>query len=213
MTKERWVGCDGEMTGSGSRDRRSIAFKKYQLIQIGLATMATEPLTQYHQRPVFKPETLKTFVSDIGYDEWNSQPQAMEVNGFTPERIRAGPAQEIVDRDAVLWLDERFGAGKRDLHAVGWNVGAFDLPFIREYLPALGDRFSRRSVDLNSILYSMVDTEDEYKEIKGRAKTGAEVILRGMGIQSKFHDAGYDAANALIAFKILREEILPEEFA
>ncbi len=207
-TKLRFVSLDGEMTGSGSRDRKRIAFKEFQLIQIGLATM------EMGVRPdarVFKPETLKTFVSDIGYDEWNSQPQAMEVNKFTSERIKAGPVQEIVDRDVNAWLDERVGAGKRDLHAVGWNVGSFDMPFVREYLPMLGDRFSYRSVDLNSILYSMADTDDEYKALKGKAKSGAEVELRKMGIEANFHDAGYDAANALIAFKLLREQIMLEE--
>ena len=213
MTLIRYVGLDGEMTGSGSRDRKRIAFKEYQLIQIGLATMDAEPLTKYHSGLVFKPETLRTFTSDIGYDEWNSQPQAMEVNKFTSERIKAGPPQETVDRDASIFLDERFGEGVRDLHAVGWNVGSFDMPFVREYLPWIADRFSYRSVDLNSILFSVVDTDDQYKELKRKAKSGAEIILRQMGIQKNFHDAGYDAANALIAFKLLREEILLEEFA
>lgn len=210
MTGLRFVGLDGEMTGSGSREPSIVASKKYQLIQIGLATM------EMGERPgpvVLRPDTLKMYVSDIGFDMWNSQPQAMEVNKFTSERIKAGPAQEQVDWEANGWLDERLGAGKRDLHAVGWNVGAFDMPFVHEYLPALGDRFSYRSVDLNSILYSMADTEDEYKELKGKAKTRAESALRALGIQSNFHDAGYDAANALMAFKYLREEILLEVFA
>jgi hypothetical protein len=199
------------MTGSGSRDRRNVAHKEYQLIQIGLATMEMgEPPTS---NVVLRPETLKMFVSDIGHDKWNSQPQAMEVNKFTSERIRAGPNREQVDDGANWWLDEYLGAGKRDLHAVGWNVGSFDMPFVREYLPKLGDRFSYRSVDLNSILYSMADTENEYKELKGKAKARAESALRALGIAPAWHDAGYDAANALMAFKYLREEILLEEFA
>jgi hypothetical protein len=118
-----------------------------------------------------------------------------------------------VDSAASDWLDDRFGAGKRDLHAVGWNVGSFDLPFVREYLPSLGDRFSYRSVDLNSILYSMADTDDEYKELKGKAKARAELALRAAGVEPAWHDAGYDAAAALMAFKYLREEILLEFFA
>lgn len=210
MTKLRFVSLDGEMTGSGSREPSVVAHKEYQLIQIGLATM------EMGKRPdpvVLRPETLKMYVSDIGYDTWNAQPQAMEVNKFTPERIRAGPMPGQVDLEANVWLNVHLGEGKRDLHAVGWNVGSFDLMFIREYLPLLGDRFSYRSVDLNSILYSVADTEDDYKRLKGAAKSGAEVALRNMGVESAWHDAGYDAAAALMAFKILRERILPEEFA
>lgn len=213
MSRLVYVGLDGEMTGSGSRDRKNVAHKEYQLIQIGLATMEMQPPSPYHTLGVFAPETLKTYVSDIGFDKWNSQPRAMEVNKFTPERIRAGPRPSAVDAAACVWLDGRVGAGRRDLHAVGWNVGSFDMPFVREYLPNLGDRFSYRSVDLNSILYSVADADDEYRELKSRAKSGAEDELRALGIPPNHHDAGYDAANALMAFKLLREKILLEEFA
>lgn len=213
MTQLRYVGLDGEMTGSGSREPEVVASKKYQLIQIGLATM------EMSERPDLY--TLRTFVSDIGYSDWpfggSYQLEAMEVNKFTPERIRAGPRPGLVDSTACAWLNKRLGlredgTAKRDLHAVGWNVGAFDMPFVREYLPTLGDRFSYRSVDLNSIVFSKADTVDEYHELKGKAKSGAEVLLRKMGIQPNWHDAGYDAANALMAFKLLREKILPEAF-
>ncbi len=196
MTQIRYIGLDGEMTGSGSRDRKRIAFKEYQLIQIGLAV---EPNVR--------------FVSDVGYDKWISQPEAMKVNKFTTQRIYDAPRPAQVDEAACRFIDAWVGPSKRDLHAVGWNVGSFDMPFVREYLPALGDRFSYRSVDLNSILYSVVDTDDEYKELKGKAKSGAEVALHNVGIEPKWHDAGYDAAAALMAFKLLREKILPEEFA
>ena len=208
MTQIRYAGLDGEMTGSGSRESGPAA-EKYQLIQIGLATM------QIGERPeaiVFVPKTLRTYTSDIGYQQWNSQVQAMEVNKFTSERIRAGPIPSAVDADAAKWLDERVGPGKRDLHAVGWNVGSFDMPFVARYLPNLFDRFSYRSVDLNSIIFSMADTDDEYKALKHKAKTRAESALRVIGIEPNYHDAGYDAASALMAFKYLREEILFEEF-
>ena len=209
MTRLRFVGLDGEMTGSASRERGIVASKKYALIQIGLATM------DVGERPepvVFKPETLHTYTSDIGYDTWNSQPQAMEVNKFTPERIRAGPRADKVDEAACAWLDANVGPGKRNLHAVGWNVGAFDLPFVTEYLPKTFNRFSYRSVDLNSILFSMADTDNDYKRLKHKAKSGAEAELRNQGIIPEWHSAVYDAAAALVAFKLLREEILPEEF-
>lgn len=215
MSSFRFIGLDGEMSGSGSREPGTVASKKYALLQIGLATM------KMGERPdpvVLRPDTLRTFVSDLGYDTWNSQPEAMEVNKFTADRIQAGPRPGLVDSNACAWLNKRLGfredsTARRDLHAVGWNVGAFDMPFVREYLPMLGSRFSYRSVDLNSIVYSMADTEDEYKEIKGKAKSGAEVLLRNHGIEPNHHDAGYDAMLALMAFKLLRETILPEAFS
>jgi hypothetical protein len=191
MSKLNFIGLDGEMTGSGSRERGVVASKKYQLIQIGLAA---------------NPNNIQTFCSDIGYREWNSQPEAMEVNKFTPERILAGPAPDYVDSEACRWLDKQVGKGRRDLHAVGWNVGGFDMPFVAEYLPKLFDRFSYRCVDLNSIVFAMSDDENDYKRIKGKVKSGAEVLLKKRGIQSDWHNAGYDAVNALLAFELLREE-------
>lgn len=185
-----FVGLDGEMTGTTKKGEGQ-ASEKYQLIQIGLSVEA-----------VGMPNA--TFVSDIGYASWNETKEAMEVNKFTAERIRAGPSGLKVDAEALTWLESKLGSGIRDLHAVGWNVGSFDLPFVQKYLPNLGDRFSYRSVDLNSVVYAIVGPEgtfEEYDGLKAKAKQYAEKELG----EARWHDAGYDAAASLLAFRFLCE--------
>ena len=202
MTKLRFVGLDGEMTGAHDE----FAAKKFQLIQIGLATADMK-------EGIIDPKSLAIFTSDIGYDEYNFEDEAMGVNKFTPERIKAGPIPSAVDKEASAWLDAHMGNGKRDLHAVGWNVGSFDMPFVRRYLPVIAKRFSYRAVDLNSIVFGMTDNDGDYKYLKGRAKDAAAKSLAIRFPEPKWHDAGYDSAAALMAFKALREEIAFEAFA
>lgn len=191
-TKLRYVGLDGEMTGTTKRGEGP-APEKYQLIQIGMATSVTD-----------------IFTSDIGFQVWNSTEQAMAVNHFTPERIRAGPLPGMVDEEACKWLDAKVGPGVRDIHAVGWNVGAFDMPFVNKYLPATGDRFSYRSVDLNSIVYGIIGlegTDKQYDRVKRAAKGYAETELKKVYPNPAWHDAGFDAAAGLLAFEYLSHRI------
>ena len=77
-----FVGLDGEMTGSGSRERGVVASQKYQLIQIGLAL----------------PDG-RMFRSDIGFDTWNEQPEAMAVNKFFEPsvRIQTDRGHKVID--------------------------------------------------------------------------------------------------------------------
>jgi DNA polymerase III epsilon subunit-like protein len=76
----RFIGIDCEMTGLKGPH-------VHQLIQIGVAISAEE-----------------VFSSDLGYDDWNEDPDAMRANGFTAERIRAAPRPSEVDRQVVTWL-------------------------------------------------------------------------------------------------------------
>lgn len=79
----RFIGVDGEMTGT---DGPAV----HQLMQIGVATSPDE-----------------VFVSDIGYNEWQQNEDSMRIHGFTPERIRAAPRPDTVDRDVTKWLSDK----------------------------------------------------------------------------------------------------------
>jgi hypothetical protein len=69
-----FVGLDGEMTGSHFDEG-------HRLIQIGVALDAD-----------------RQFTSDIGWqDEFPYQLIALDVNGFTLDRIKEGPHQAVVD--------------------------------------------------------------------------------------------------------------------
>ncbi|MGH2697873.1 MAG: hypothetical protein ACRDJL_01565 [Actinomycetota bacterium] len=121
----RFIGVDGEMTGT---DGPTV----HQLIQIGVATAPDE-----------------VFVSDIGYEEWSEDAESMAVHGLSAERIGAAPRADVVDAELCGWLGDKVVESGRGLIAVGWNVAAFDLPYVRHYLSRFARHLSRRSVDLH----------------------------------------------------------------
>ncbi|MCA1704012.1 MAG: hypothetical protein LC808_12395 [Actinobacteria bacterium] len=168
----RFIGVDGEMTGTDGPDI-------HQLIQIGVATAPDE-----------------VFVSDIGYKKWSEDAESMAVHGLSAERIRAAPGADAVDAELCKWLADKVVGADRGLIVVGWNVAAFDLPYVRRYLPRFAGHLSRRSVDLNAVCFTFAGTAgSRWKRLKKRSKRYAEERLG----RANWHDAGYDAAAALLA--------------
>jgi hypothetical protein len=187
-----FMGLDGEMTspdlGAGGR-----------LIQIGAAvgTAADERITEL-----------------IGWDEgdFHADPKAMEVHGIPVETIVAAPRAPEVDERLHDWcLAHGARADRRAVISVGWNVGAFDLPFVQHALPKTFGLLSRRSADLNAICFALGDSVDfggsrpSWTGFRRMSKRHAEEELEKLGIAPAWHDAGYDALAALLSFRWLRE--------
>lgn len=173
----RFIGLDCEMTGLGGP-------AVHQLIQIGVAINAQE-----------------VFASDLGYDEWNEDPDAMRANGFTSERIRSGPRPREVDREVVGWLGPRASSNPEGLIAVGWDVAAVDLPHISHYLPSFAGLLSRQTVDLNAVCFTVTgDASTRWKSLRRKAERHAEEELG----HADWDDAGFDAAAALSSWHFLR---------
>lgn len=173
----RFIGVDGEMTGT---DGPAV----HQLIQIGVATAPDQ-----------------VFVSDIGYEEWSENPESMAVHGLSAERIRAAPRADVVDAELCGWLGDKVVGSGRGLIAVGWNVAAFDLPYVRQYLPRFTSHLSGRSVDLNAVCFTFAGTAgSRWKSLKRRSKRFAEEQLG----RAEWHDAGYDAAAALLCWEYFK---------
>jgi DNA polymerase III epsilon subunit-like protein len=173
----RFIGVDGEMTGT---DGPAV----HQLIQIGVATAPDE-----------------VFVSDIGYDAWSEDAESMVVHGLSAERIRAAPRADVVDAELCRWLGDKVVGSGRGLIAVGWNVAAFDLPYVRRFLPRFTSHLSRRSVDLNAVCFTFAGTAgSRWKSLKKRSKRFAEEQLG----RAEWHDAGYDAAAALLCWEFFK---------
>jgi hypothetical protein len=187
-----FTGLDGEMT---SADLRAGG----RLIQIGLA-VGTEP--------------EERFCSLIGWDrgDFVADPTAMLVHGIPEEEIVAAPRPDRVDRDAEEWCLAR-GASeeKRAMVPVGWNVGAFDLPFVRQALPRTYRLLSRRTVDLNAVCFTLAGvawlggSQPRWTGWRRLAKREAEDRLTALGIEPAWHDAGYDALASLVSWRWLRE--------
>ena len=176
-----WAGTDGEMTGA---QKVLDFYREYALIQIGLA---------------LTPNTI--FVSDIGHQTYNWTQEALDVNKFTHERIKAGPPPAEVDKALVNFVAAQIPGERVRLIPVGWNVGHFDVPFVRYWLPDFGRLLGYRSVDLNAVTYTAAQvTGRAYDKIKNAAKRYAERVLAR---PKDWHNAGYDAAAALASWEYL----------
>lgn len=181
-----YFGLDIETTGSDS---------KSEIIQIGLYT---------------KPYSTCRYVSDVGQrGNFYYEPKAFEVNGFTFDRIINGkPAMEvdIELEEFFLELSKICNVPVQNLIPVGFNVGSFDIGFVRRTFPKFSRLLNYRSIDLNAILAMRYKTKTEFDVAKTNAK------LKCMSEITSFdgeHDALYDAELAYRVFWYLDEYICP----
>lgn len=199
------LGLDGEMSGADLEDG-------CRLIQIGVSAWTAEPGGE-----------VDTFSSLIGYpvDYWTEdtwQAKAESVHGFTREQVAAAPAPAEVDDALYEWLLTHGAvAGRRMLVPIGLNVGAFDMPFVRDALPRSASLFARRCTDLNALLF----TFDGWDPIAGQPVRDFAGWKRSMRVAAnttlaadpslagREHDAGFDAAQALVGWWWLRSQFAP----
>ena len=138
----------------------------------------------------------------------------MAVHGIPREAIVAAPRAPEVDERLYEWCLRHGGrVDKRKLVTVGWNVGAFDLPFVRQALPKTFTLLSRRSADLNAICFALGGavtiggSRPGWTGFRRMSKRHAEQALTKLGIEPAWHDAGYDALAGLLSFLWLRETL------
>lgn len=190
-----YVGLDIETTGLDPR--------RHSLCQVG-AAIAPDDYYGSDAQPDFHTPLV--------------DPKALEVNGFTHERLQDAPVYSDVDVELVSWLHEAAEDlcrdGKPEFVAVGWNVGSFDMAFIREALPMTHRMFSYRVVDLSSLafLYGAaaafrLDNHEQdhfYKEYRKRVKRAANEDQDKYSLNEfyygprKEHDAVSDAVAAVV---------------
>lgn len=123
--------------------------------------------------------------------------KAMEINGINLDNCKSlCTIEELDDRlDALL-------NGMDQIVPVGFNVGSFDMAFIRHYLPLSARKFSHRSFDLNSMLmYVASATNVPFNVIK-------EDLIHGFRKDRKQHRAVVDCD---IAWKIFRSFVAATE--
>ena len=140
---------------------------------------------------------------------WSSRAEG--VHGFTRDEVLAAPSAKDVDEALCTWLLEQgIDADVRGgVIPVGFNVGAFDMPHLAVALPQAHAMFSRRTVDLNSVCFTidgmvyggMPVSASGWKRM---AKTYADRVLHAAGTVVNQHDAGYDALLHLHAWRFLR---------
>ena len=186
-----YIGIDGEMSGSDIE-------VGHKLIQIGLA--------RYNSLGG---------IDHIGHllkqDEMTWSMEAQGIHQFTKDDVANGEDPTEIDPVIANWVNP--GGGRRDFVMVGFNVGSFDRPFIKQTLPITYRKFSRRSVDLNSLIFSMSDTDGQFQKVKAGAKDYAFEKMDGIfsGSKDRQHDAEYDAVMSLYCFEYLRKLIKGEK--
>ena len=185
------IGLDGEMSDSDLG-------KGAVLIQIGVCD-----------------DYGNTFESLIGHDAgWYQTEQASAIHRIPDEDILMAERADQVDRRLYRWLEDRLNDARargehgvlRPFVPVGWNVGGFDMPFVRKFLPMSSTLISRRSLDLNALCYSFEDAQVTYMgerrsflQWRDLAHEAASMVLGNEG----WHDALFDAQAALEAYNFL----------
>jgi oligoribonuclease (3'-5' exoribonuclease) len=190
---KKFIGLDLECTG---RDHRL-----HKIIQIGLAVRTDSGVV-----------SLKRDVKQVLY---RYEEAALQVCKFTHERIAAGSDAEEAELRCLEFLMEHAPTPKR-LIAVGWNVGGFDLQFIKDQFPVLEQRLHYRHVDLNSLSYlTAVVLQKDVNKIKKEAKTYAALSIRSLpefqGVDD-WHDAGYDSMASLYEYQYFINLLKSDEY-
>lgn len=185
------VGLDAEMTGNNLS-------KGHVICQIGVCLGNEDD----------------TFVSDVGWlPGYTWEQQALDVNGFTHDRILSADPHNQVDRALYNWLVAN-GATNKNVVPVGWGVSYFDMPFVREQLPITASLISRRPIELFAICQVMaaagcLDQEGRpIRNAKTWKKKAKAAAIAGI-INPQWHDAGFDAWASLNAYAYLIERLRP----
>lgn len=182
-----FIGLDGEMTSSELADNGA-------LIQLGLSTLVDGEMLSIcvNINPYFDDRKV----------EWSDQ--AAAVHKIPIEIVKSFEPPQYADLMLADWL-QGIGAKtnkRNNTVPVGFNVGAFDMPFVKNLLPQTYQYLSRRTVDLNALCFALAG-EFNFDTWKTRAK---EYATEKIGYENQ-HDAGWDATMHLYAFEYLRKAI------
>jgi hypothetical protein len=189
---KNFIGLDGEMTSSDLASGGA-------LIQLGLSAFISGEVKSisFGINPYWAGD-------DIDWSE-----EAAAVHGISRELVHSFDPPELVDLGLFAWMKNTIGATpakRRDNIPVGFNVGAFDMPFVQKFLPNTFSLFSRRTVDLNALCFALDGKIQNGMPIKfdtwkKRAKIYA---IEKIGYENQ-HDAGWDAMMHLYSFEYLRD--------
>ena len=181
-----FLGLDGEMSSSELSEGG-------KLIQIGVAT---------------EDGLMRSYTMNPGPCQWSEQ--AFAVHGITREKLSTSLSPEIVDVKLYEFLVELGADTKRrgKTIPVGFNVGAFDMPFVKDSLPKSYSLFSRRTVDLNALCFALDYKEENGMPVKAETwkKRAKAYAIEQIGAENQ-HDAGWDSLMHIYCFEYLRQII------
>ena len=178
-----FIGLDGEMSSSELAEGG-------KLIQIGLST--AEGIN-------------RSYTMNPGPCQWSEQAEA--VHGLSLELLQSCRSPVEVDADLYEFLIALGADTKRrgKTIPVGFNVGAFDMPFVKDSLPKSYSLFSRRTVDLNAICFALDYKEENGMPVKAETwkKKAKDYAIEKIGMENQ-HDAGWDSLMHIYCFEYLK---------
>ncbi len=128
---------------------------------------------------------IKEFYQEVYYEEYKVTAGALKVNGFDLVNNSSRVPLHVVEIEAIKFL-----LGIEEIHdyianlggkliPVGFNVGSFDMQFIKYQMPELYSLFSYRAIDLNTLLFTTAGFANiTFDELKNKVKE--EVIKKGI---------------------------------
>lgn len=182
-----FVGIDGEMS-CPEMERGG------KLIQIGLSAGTPQGI-----------ETISFYLRPPADMFWEEE--AAEVHKISQDMLyKDGKHPEEVDEILYAWLINKGANPKRRAKTVpvGFNITGFDMPFLKVTLPKTYSLFTRRTAELNGMLWLLHGkqgkTMDEWKTM---SMEYARINMTSF----KPHDAGWDSARHLLCFEYLRTAV------
>lgn len=183
-----FVGIDGEMSSANLAEGG-------RLIQIGVAVRLPDGSMD-----------SASWLINPGEMAWEAT--AAAVHGISYETvIMQGRSQDSVDQELYEWLVGH-GANPRQRAKtvpVGFNITGFDLPYVKFQLPKTFSLLSRRTAELNGMMW-LFHGKDQ-KNFESWKKLAMEQAHQALP-DFKPHDAEWDAKRHLLVFEWLRSVIM-----
>lgn len=127
------------------------------------------------------------------------EPQAMRVNQMPISQIDIDSKEpprftpKKADAEMLAWLNERLGPKDQGI-PMGLNIGSFDMPFVRRWLPRAAARLSYRTMDLNALMFNRsLQTGEDFFTLKHRLKVTANLYAQEKVPLLVQHNALFDA--------------------
>lgn len=177
-----------------------------EIALLALDSITLEETDRYEA--IIAPYQLKV-TDDDGNEieiDYEFDTKALEINGLTEQKIRAGKDAKEVCKD-IIAFEKRNRSGSKKSKLVGHNIIKFDNPHLAFFFYCLG--FDIEKVfDSNYFKDTMDMSQDMFPEATGRGEHTLARLCERFGVD-KFdaHSAMPDViANAAVFVKILKKQ-------